>query len=193
MRRFAYFIPVVFIATLAAAIVATVRADDLPRTVDIVGSIDGDTIETVETGLDGIKPGDSIDVRIDSGGGSVFAGLRVIELLRQSGAHTTCRVGGAALSMAAVILESPACETRVVRPWSIIMFHRVVAPTAPGADSAKLEELLRTSHVLDQALAGIVSTRVGWSPETYLHITAHEFWLTGTDAVKARFADKEQP
>lgn len=182
---------------IAAAVVAIlmfaapVLAEE-PKILSITGEISDDTADTLTRALDGAKPGDRVTIRIDSIGGSMMAGLHIVEAVTQSGVVATCEVGGTAISMAAVILESPACSYRVVRPWSIIMFHGVSLSTSERIDRAKLRELMESASTIERSIALLVAPRLGITVEEYARKTATAWWMTGREAVEYGAADTEK-
>ena len=160
--------------------------------VEIMDAITGSTISDVETKIAAAKEAKQTELRvvIESPGGDVISGLRIMRLLRDSGMHTTCQVEALAASMAAILLESPACQRRLVRPWSIVMFHEAaVGGQGRENEMAAALALLRASNL---SIAQIVAPRLGISVEDYQSLTSggHEWWLVGVEGLQKNFADE---
>lgn len=110
-----------------------------------------------------------VTLRIDSPGGSIFAGLRwgrqMEDIKKRNGLHVTCIVDGLAASMAAVILESPLCDERLATSRSLLLFHN----GSSGAQGT-VEELQAAGAFLsaiNEAMALNVSKRLGLTVEEY--------------------------
>lgn len=71
--------------------------------------------------LNDAKYGDKVEIYIDSGGGKVLQGLRIIEAIKNSKAITTCNVERLAASMAADILFN--CDYIVLNPNAKVIIH----------------------------------------------------------------------
>ncbi len=164
---------------------------DEPRTVSLEGEIDDAAVQRVGKALAGARAGAPVTVYIDSPGGSFFAGLRMIHLFERSKVNTTCEVGGLAASMAAIILESPACRRRVVRPWSVLMFHGVAVEEMTRFYERDARELLAMLVTANRSVALLVAPRLKISEQEYLARTATAWWLVGRDAGPA--ADEVRP
>jgi ATP-dependent protease ClpP protease subunit len=162
-----------------------------PRVVSLEGPIDDEAAQRVRDGVKDARAGEPVLVRIESFGGSVSAGFEVVRLLEQSGADTTCEVGAVAASMAAIILESPGCRHRVLRPWSVLMFHGVSAEPADRVSERDARALVGMLAALNLSVARMVAPRVGLTEQEYLARVASEWWVVGSDAGRA--ADEVRP
>lgn len=150
------------------------------NTIELGEITDTDTVEPL-AGLKLLSDGGAREatLRIDSPGGSVFVGLRFIrqvtDLKKQSGMRINCVVDGAAYSMAAVVLESPVCDTRLATPQSTVLFHNGHSSGAEGT----AEEIASAAHLLEAlngALAAVVAVRLGITPEEYRARIAGKDW-----------------
>lgn len=128
---------------------------------------------------------ETIMVRINSEGGSVFDGFAIYNLLARHPARIEVDVDGMALSIASVI--AMAGDTIRVAKNSMMMIH----DPHGGADGSA-EDLRRTADLMDQVKVNIVdtyATRTGQSPEKVAEMMTAETWLTAEDAVALGFAD----
>lgn len=71
--------------------------------------------------IQGVGPGDQIDVHINSPGGNVFAGQAIHNILRQSQAKVIVYIDGVAASIASVI--AMAGNKIVMPPGTMMMIH----------------------------------------------------------------------
>lgn len=78
-------------------------------------------IEMLEDITFKIRPTDDVYMYINSPGGRIDTGFRLINALKQSKAKVHCRVEDLAASMAALI--SVSCDSLIFEPKSMIMFH----------------------------------------------------------------------
>lgn len=168
-------------------------AEPVVAQVDIVGEIDGSTVDSVHGSLEKAKEAKAtqLDIRINSPGGNIGDGLEVIRLIRASGLPTVCTVDTSAASMAAVILESSACGERVVNASSLIMFHD--SASEMRGNERMMGNRLGMLQVMNQAIANIVAPRIGMTPAQYLRLVVdegRELWFLGADAVKNGIADR---
>ena len=116
-----------------------------------------------------------VTLRIDSHGGGIFLGLKWMRLMedvkKANSIHVTCIVDGMAASMAAVILESPICDTRLATSRSLILFHNGSAGVQGNAEDMK--QAVAFLEALNTAMAEVVSARMGISAEAYRARIAH--------------------
>lgn len=127
----------------------------------------------------------NIDVRLNSGGGSVFEGLAIYEALRRHPANVTTYVDGIAASIASVI--AMAGDRRVVSRNGSLMIHEASGVCAgPGSDMRQMAELL--NRISDQ-IADVYAQRTGEGTlESWRALMKEETWFTGAEAVEAGLA-----
>lgn len=125
----------------------------------------------------------NITLRIDSPGGSIFAGQRWVrdmeDLKKANDLRFTCVVDGSAYSMGAVILESALCDVRLATTRSTILFHN-----GSGGSRGTAEELRQLSRFLDavnDAMALTVSQRIGMDLADYKARIATSDWIMAAD------------
>lgn len=173
------------------------NAEETVKTLDIVGSIDSNSVDTVLEKLKEIMVTNpkTITVILDTPGGSIVAGLKIIDAIRNTNVPTTCVVKNFAVSMGAIILESSACGKRVVYPYSVVMFHGGANDAGPSNQREK-ENNVAAITAMNRITAELVASRIGLSVETYLRLIINEskeLWFVGSDAVKAGIADEVLP
>jgi ATP-dependent protease ClpP protease subunit len=147
-----------------------------------VGPVDAETLTPVLLQLEALaKAGTThVTLRIDSPGGSIFTGLRFIRMVedirKAHGVRVSCVVDGAAYSMAAVILESPACDERLATSRSTFLFHNGKADGA-GGSAGELASAARMLEAMNEALAALVAERMGMTPKQYRAKVAGGDWV----------------
>jgi len=135
--------------------------------------------------MDKLKGKKTINVFINSGGGGVFPGLAIHNILKRSQATVVGFVDGIAASIASVILQG--CKKRVVTKDSLVMIHNPAAAVWGDA-----EDMRKAADALDKCKDSIVSTykeRVDTSEEEIRSMMDAETWMTGEEAVAFGFAD----
>ena len=130
-----------------------------------------------------------INVRINSGGGSVFEGITIYNALKNSPAEIHTYIDGLAASMASVIAMAGAKV--FMSRFAQLMVHKV-SGTANG-DAEKMRETATLMDNLEQSLITIYSERTGLSPE---EVTAKwmqrgtDNWFSAAQAIKQQFVDE---
>jgi ATP-dependent Clp protease protease subunit len=132
---------------------------------------------------------DTINVRINSGGGLVFEGLAIYNALARHSARIIMHVDSIAASIASVILMagdeiriSEGAQVMVHKPWSGLY----------GDANA----LRKEAEILDKLEGGIIdiyAARTGADRADLEAWVGDETWFTGQEAVDAGFADSMTP
>lgn len=128
-----------------------------------------------------------IDVRINSYGGEVYAGLAIFNALKSSKADIHIYVDGVAASMAAVIAL---CGKPVeMSQYASIMLHS--ASTYVYGNRQEMGEAIRQLEALDATLAGIVSGRLGMSQADVMakYFDGKDHWITAEEALASGLVD----
>ena len=147
----------------------------------VVGEITGDMADTFVQALEKAASDKApfITVTIDSPGGSVYAGLRMLDAIRnaeRAGTSVICTADGIAASMAAVLLEN--CTSRLMTKRSAIMFHGV-STGGIGGNEAEIRRIAQFMGELNRFLAILASHRLNISLETYISRTDDKNWWLG--------------
>lgn len=136
--------------------------------------------------MDKLKGMKKVNVLINSGGGGVFAGHAIYNIIKAHPAETVGHVQGIAASIASVILQG--CKTRIVPKNGMVMIHNPA--TWVAGDAA---EMRKTADFLDKIKDSIVATYADRTKVNEKEIRAmmdDETWMTGEDAVVFGFADE---
>lgn len=159
------------------------------NTLTLYGAVDEEMVEYVANKLPKLSS-PTIYVQLFSPGGSVFSGKRVIDQLyaaQAQGKRVVC-VAHVAASMAFVILQSPACQSRHVVSGAVLMQHQARATV-----SGPIHQLLSSVHslVLElQELNTMQAARLGVPVEVFNNMVQHDLWInSGARALSLNAAD----
>ncbi|TKB53371.1 Clp protease ClpP [Ferrimonas aestuarii] len=128
----------------------------------------------------------NITVRIHSGGGDVFEGMAIYNLLKQHPANVTVYIDGLAASMASVI--AMAGDTIIMPSNTMMMVHKPW-----GIQGGDAEDMRRYADLLDKVEGALISAyldKTGIDETELQALLAEETWLTGSEAVEKGFADQ---
>jgi ATP-dependent Clp protease protease subunit len=125
---------------------------------------------------------ESVEVEINSPGGSVFEGQRIYSALREMssrGVEISTTVSGIAASMGSVILMSG--DTRRMTKGSRIMIHE--ASTIAMGDAKTMQRTADLLESISSEIAGIYAERTGGDEKELRDLMLAETWM---DADKAK-------
>lgn len=125
-------------------------------------------------------------LRINSGGGSVEAGLVLIDTMQGIKSPIHCVVESKAYSMAAIILAF--CDRRYALPHGTIMMHEASYGTA-GEDPSNRSRLDFLARYLDQ-LHVQIAKRLKMPVDGYRARIRDAWWLLADEAMKAGVIDE---
>ena len=129
-------------------------------------------------------------IKIDTPGGEVEAGFKLINTMRSVGIPTYCVVDDKAYSMGFAILQ--ACTVRLATTHATLMIHAAAlglfdgerrptgpSPVPPDADDARIIGVKAVSQVMAQHCAA----RMKVSLDEYLQRTSGDWWMNGREAL----------
>ena len=130
----------------------------------------------------------TINLHINSPGGSVFEGIAICNMLKQNSAHINVYVDGLAASIASVIAMSG--DTIYMPANAMLMIHN---PWTMAVGNA--EELRKQANDLDRITQASVETYLAKAgdkldKETLKQLMDDETWLTAQEAVDYGLADE---
>jgi len=151
---------------------------------DTKWSTDNQTVipADVKALLEEIKDVKTLNIYINSGGGSVFAGMAIYNMLKRCKAEKIVYVDGIAASIASVIAF---CGDKLVIPSnSYLMIHKAWTLAIGNA-----EEMLQTAEMLETIDKGILcvyeeNLKDGVSSEDIKQMVEAETWMTGDEAAE---------
>ncbi len=127
----------------------------------------------------------TIEVAINSPGGSVFQGLAIYNSLRTHSARIITRVDGLAASAASFIAQ--AGDERIMLESSQMMIHDAMAAVAGNA--ADMREVADFLDKQSANIAELYASRSGLPVDRYVEMMAAETWMTAAEAVDEGLAD----
>ena len=138
----------------------------------------------VQAALDGKPEGETLNVLVNSGGGSVFAGQEIYSMLRGR-EDVQINIQSIAGSAASVIAMANKSE---ISPVGMIMIHNVRMYGAAGDyhDMKKNAEILQR---MNEALAASYVAKTGRDQDEILKLMDKETWLTANQALELGFVD----
>ncbi len=163
----------------------------MPLVIDIFDTIGADffgegvTAKSVAMALASDPEAESIAVRIDSPGGSVFEGHAIFNLLRGADAPVNVEIIGLAASMASII--ALAGDTVSMADNALYMVHNPFGMAVGDAD-----EMRSTADLLDKVkstLVNIYAKRSGKTKGQVSKLMNAETWLTAKEAKAEGFID----
>jgi len=131
----------------------------------------------------------SVVLRINSPGGSVFAGFAIVHAIEELGIPVHCTVDGMAASAAFVVLQ--ACSTRTASKRSMLMIHKASARGEFGGGEDEFRNTADFLRVINAAMVAHCAGRMGMTDADFdaKIAGAREWWLTPSEALAARALD----
>jgi ATP-dependent Clp endopeptidase proteolytic subunit ClpP len=144
----------------------------------------GITAKDFARDLKEVKPNGTIDLHINSPGGSVTDGIAIYNLLKNHSSTVNVVIDGLAASMASVI--AMAGDTITMPENALMMIHNPW-----GGASGDAEELRKTADILDKMKSALISAyaiKTGKESDEIASLMDAETWMTGSEAVELGFA-----
>lgn len=130
--------------------------------------------------------GDELEVEINSGGGSVFAGSEIYTALRSYKGNVTVKIVGLAASAASVV--AMAGKRIMMSPTAQLMIHNV-SSRAEG----DYRDMNHTATILKNAnetIANAYMLKTGLSQKELLVLMDNETWFTPKQALEHKLVDE---
>ena len=129
----------------------------------------------------------TINLSINSPGGSVFDGIAIYNMLKQHKATVNITVQGLAASIASVI--AMAGDTLTMNTGSMLMIHRPF--TLAMGNASALRDMADTLDHVAESSVDIYNEKTGIDKDTIREVMTAETWLTADEAVEAGWADEK--
>ena len=136
--------------------------------------------------LKGIKDGEELEIMINSGGGSVFAGSEIYTALKSHKGNATAKIVGIAASAASVI--AMAANKVVISPTAQIMIHNV--STIVAGDYRDLQHEANVIENMNKSISNAYALKTKLGQEELLELMNNETWLNAQQAKEKGFADE---
>ena len=132
--------------------------------------------------------GDDVTIRINSGGGSVFAGCDIYNMLMdyKQRANVIIEINGLCASIAGVI--AMAGTTVRMSPSALFMIHNVSC-NASG-DYRDMEHTAETLKKANETIANALKLKTGMEDKEIKKIMDHETWFTAQEAKEKGIIDE---
>src|SRR3989338_1495995 len=130
-----------------------------------------------------------IFIYLNSGGGTVYAGNKLIEeiMFLQNRNVTVSCIGSRDYSMAFDIFQ--ACDNRYITPTATLMQHQMSAAGISGSFENLLSEMDYMKQIYENLL-DFQSKRLNMTTEQFRDKIRHDWWLVGKNAVTNNAADQ---
>lgn len=131
--------------------------------------------------------GDILNVFINSPGGSVMEGMKIIDhfkTLSTKNVEINC-IADFAASMAFVIFQS--CKNRYVLTSSILMQHQMSLSLDGSFEN--LKNYLKMTNDINEHLIKEQSNRIGLASEDFKNKIANDWWISGISTIDNNLAD----
>lgn len=128
---------------------------------------------------------DTVDVRINSVGGSLFGGVAMNTALASHPGQTRSIVEGLAASAASLVALG--AKKVVMGRGAMMMIHKPASVTMGNADEHR-----KSADMLDkaqEAITAIYTAKTGMSAEDVKALVDDETWMTAEDCLRDGFAD----
>ena len=130
--------------------------------------------------------GEDIEVEINSGGGSVFAGSEIYTALKSYPGNVTVKIVGLAASAASVI--AMAGKKVLMSPTAQMMIHNVSSCAA--GDYREMEHAAEILKSANDTIANAYRLKTGKTQEELLKLMDNETWMTAQKAKELGFIDE---
>lgn len=162
----------------------------MDRIIMCTGEVNQDLAESVVAQLLYLEAEDKdkpITMIVEGPGGSVTAGLSIIDTMNTISCPISTIVTGEVASMDAVIALSGSKGQRKIMPHARYMLHSVSSGMQSNIHDMKitLEEVDRLQNIL----MGIISDATGKPLDTVKRDCERDFWMSAEDAIKYGVAD----
>ena len=152
-------------------------------------------IEHVQNFLAGVKPGEDLEIYMDSPGGDIDAGGKIVAAIRHwmarnPEASVTITIGQYALSMAAVVLAMLPSKVRVlVNPDTLVMYHSCSGICFGSPDEIRAQADFMSAWNDNVKAAILLKTTLEADQVEAWFGAGHEGWLSSAEAIKYGLAD----
>lgn len=160
------------------------------RTIYLLGEINDTVAAEIISQLEYLDETGDDDIRlvINSPGGSVSAGLAIVDAMERCSCEVSTTATGIAASMAALIFSCGARGKRYVTPRAEVMIHQPLGGVQGQASDIELvaSHILRTKSLLNS----ILSQTTGKPLEQISRDCDRDYFMTAREAVDYGIADR---
>lgn len=149
---------------------------------------DGTTVEAQQfkKDLDNLGEIDTLNIDINSPGGSFFEGLAIYNILKRTKATKNVTILGLAASAASTI--AMVGDTVSMSEDSYIMIHNAHSMT--WGDAREMEKVANELKQFDGTIANIYAKKTGMGEEEIRELMNNETWMNGAECKEKGFCDE---
>ena len=129
-----------------------------------------------------------ITVRINSGGGDVFAALAIGNMLKNHPAHITARIEGCCCSASTVIASC--CDTVQAEVGTIYMIHPVSLGLCDYFNAEQLRKYISALEAIEDGILNIYANKTKRGKEELSEWMSATSWWTPAEAQEKGFVDE---
>ena len=129
--------------------------------------------------------GQPITVRINSGGGDVFAGCEIYNMIKNHDGEVTIEIHGLCASIASVIAMAGKCK---MSPLAEIMIHNV--STKAQGDYRDMEHTVEVLKKANKTISNAYTIKTGMTDEQVQDLMDKETWFTADEALEKGLIDE---
>lgn len=173
----------------------TAQADvTKPARLDLFGVIgggwweDGFDEKSFKDSMSVIAETQPIDIYLNSPGGSAFAGIAILNLLKQHKGSIRIFVMGIAASAATLITSAP--NARVIMPTGSMLMVHAPRISTNSMTAKQLKEAGVAMEKLEESVKQIYVEKTGMKEDEIAEMISHETYMTAPEAVAKGFADE---
>lgn len=137
--------------------------------------------------IDNLGEVDTINIRINSNGGSVFAAHAIANYLKSKNITKNAYIDGIAASAATII--AMAADNIYMPSTAMMMIHDPSIVLWGGYDAEDFAEMIEVLNKIKESIINAYVLKTDLDREEISTLMSNETWLTGTEAVEKGFAD----
>lgn len=137
--------------------------------------------------IDNLGDVNTINIRINSNGGSVFAAHAIANYLKSKSITKNVYIDGIAASAATII--AMAGDNIYMPSTAMMMIHDPSIVLWGGYNAEDFEEMIEVLNKIKESIISSYVLKTGLDREEISTLMSNETWLTGSEAVEKGFAD----
>lgn len=157
---------------------------------EIVSESWSDSDVTAKSFADDLKSfgGSDVTVRINSGGGDVFAATAISNVIKNYSGKVKCSIEGLAASAATIITS--ACDNVTIKNNALFMVHNPAVGMVGYFDEVEITKIQKSLSAVKNSIITTYQTKTGKSAEEISELMSAETWFTAEEALENNFVDE---
>lgn len=132
--------------------------------------------------------GSDVTLRINSGGGDVFAAVAIANVIKNYSGKVHCSIDGLAASAATLI--TCACDTVTIANNALFMVHNPVTKLFGYFDETEISKVQNSLGKIKSSIVQTYIDKTGKTEEEISKLMTAETWYTAAEAKENKFVDK---